>query len=186
MYIFIVSFTAISNFLRFKEEHSFDSAKHLLYSHGYNTILKQTIYSFDTQVEDWLKESVSLAPFQENRIFKTISGEMVRSKSEVMILDRLFVNKIPYRYEYPLIIGDTTYYPDITIPVFSKSKFIYWEHFGLMNDTEYVKHMSQKISVYSSAGIIPNVDLIMTFESESKPLDTDIIDSIIEYYFKNN
>ena len=34
--------------------------------------------------------------------------------------------------------------------------------------------------------IIPNVDLIMTFESESKPLDTDIIDSIIEYYFKNN
>lgn len=45
----------------------------------------------------------------------TISGKMVRSKSEALIDTILYKHQLPYRYECALPIGNKIFYPDFTI-----------------------------------------------------------------------
>lgn len=176
---------AINSFINYEKNHPFDSAKKLISSPGYKNIFQNNFFTSEEKLAKWLTEEVALAPYQEKRIFKTMSGEMVRSKSEVLILDRLYIKGIPFRYEYPLEIWGSLFFPDITIPLFNENKFIYWEHFGMMSDRAYVDRATNKIASYSNAGILPNVDLIMTFENNNNPLDPERIDYIIDYYFVN-
>ncbi|MEE3440399.1 MAG: hypothetical protein VZR07_10670, partial [Ruminococcus sp.] len=47
--------------------------------------------------------------------FETQRGEIVRSKSEVIIADALYYANIPYHYEKPIKVGDRVIYPDFTV-----------------------------------------------------------------------
>lgn len=68
--------------------------------------------------------------YPEQLIYKSLSGNLVRSKSEAIIDMFLYMNKIPYRYECSLQLGDTIIYPDFTIRHPQTGKLFYWEHFG--------------------------------------------------------
>ena len=46
----------------------------------------------------------------ENLIHKTMQGHLVRSKSEVIIANTLYMNQIPYRYENQLEIKKESSY----------------------------------------------------------------------------
>ena len=71
----------------------------------------------------------------------------MRSKSEAMIAMNLYVQKIPYRYECELKLGSITLFPDFTIRHPETGEIFYWEHFGMMDKSEYVKNASDKISM---------------------------------------
>lgn len=139
--------------------------------------------SFETSTE-WMK-----APFQQNSshpehlIHKSISGNMVRSKSEAIIDTFLYFNKIPYRYECALELKGCTIYPDFTILHPETGQIFYWEHFGLMNDSSYTQKAFSKLQLYVSNGILPSIDLITTYESKDHPLDTELVQKIISHYF---
>ena len=71
--------------------------------------------------------------------------ERVRSKSEVIIADTLARHGVPYRYEYPLKLKSgrdgafRTIHPDfLCLNVRTRAEF-YWEHFGLMDDPDYLE-----------------------------------------------
>jgi hypothetical protein len=71
--------------------------------------------------------------YEEKLIHKTKRGEMVRSKSEVIIANMLFDADINYLYEEPLQLKDGSIRsPDFTIS--KNGKTFYWEHF--MNATK--------------------------------------------------
>ncbi|TOI85635.1 hypothetical protein CGI50_24830, partial [Vibrio parahaemolyticus] len=53
--------------------------------------------------------------FEEKLIHKTIRGEMVRSKSEVIVANILAMMNIEYFYEKPLNVRGKTYIPDFTL-----------------------------------------------------------------------
>ena len=53
--------------------------------------------------------------FNLNKIYKTTDGNLVRSKSEVIISNLLHAAGINYRYEEPLEIGGEKILPDFTI-----------------------------------------------------------------------
>ena len=122
--------------------------------------------------------------YPEQLIYKASSGNNVRSKSEMMIDMFLHINKIPFRYECALQLGEITIYPDFTVRHPVTNEIYYWEHFGMMDDPNYCRNACAKLQTYSSNGIIPTVHLIMTFETKEHPLGTDMIEGIIEYYFK--
>ena len=122
--------------------------------------------------------------YPEQLIYKASSGNCVRSKSEMMIDMFLHINKIPFRYECALQFGELVIYPDFTVKHPETGETYYWEHFGMMDDPNYCKNTFMKLQIYTSNGIIPTVNLIMTFETKEHPLSTDIIEEIIEYYFK--
>ena len=72
--------------------------------------------------------------YPEHLIHKTVSGIYVRSKSESMIALQLYTEKIPFRYECALQLGETTLYPDFTILHPKTGEIFYWEHFGMMDE----------------------------------------------------
>ena len=100
-----------------------------------------------------------------------------------MIDTLLYLNKIPFRYEDALHLGNTTFYPDFTILHPSTGKIYYWEHFGMMDDAAYAKNTCFKLQTYTSHGIIPSINLITTYETKEFPLSSDSIEKIIHHYF---
>ncbi len=109
----------------------------------------------------------------------TENNEQVRSKSEKIIADKLNIMGIPYKYEQSLILGSKIYFPDFTILKKQTRETIYWEHFGLCDQPEYMEKMIEKIDDYSQHHIITGKNLICTFESKNHPLSSREIDNII-------
>lgn len=111
----------------------------------------------------------------------TEKGEHVRSKSEKMIADKLFMMGIPYRYEYPLVLkGFGTVYPDFTLLHMKDRKEYILEHFGMMDNAEYSAKAVDKIAQYQKNGIYPGETLLMTFETSDKPLDMKLLQRMLE------
>ena len=155
----------------------------------------------DTQdVEKWLHIEYRHKGFdaQQVQLF-TDNNERVRSKSEVLIANALKANNIPYRYEFPIIINRTagsgvsdihneedlcTFYPDFyCLNLRTRQEYI-WEHYGLMNDSDYAIQAADKIMLYQANGYFPGKNLIITMETTNSPLSSKAIKQIIEIYLK--
>jgi hypothetical protein len=120
----------------------------------------------------------------ETTEFYTLKGERVRSKSEIIIADRLRAKGIPYRYECPLKVGKKIIYPDFSILRMSDRRVLYHEHCGKMGDPKYTEDMLSRAKDYNEAGIILGDRLFYTFESETTPLDVAMLDNIIEQSYR--
>ncbi len=139
------------------------------------------------ELEKWQHEEFESNPYHpEQLIVPTEQGIYVRSKSEAIILMLLAMYHIPFRYECRLDVGGKTYYPDFTIRHPLTGEIFYWEHAGKMNDPSYRADFLTKIRVYFNNGILPDHNLILTFESEGHPLDSSIVmDKFREFFFCN-
>ena len=111
----------------------------------------------------------------------TERGERVRSKSEKIIADKLYKEGVAYRYEYPLQVDNMmTIYPDFTILDEKNRKNIILEHFGLMDHDEYANNAVGKMGLYAREGYNIGDNLFFTMETVSRPLDSRVLDGIIE------
>lgn len=91
--------------------------------------------------------------FEEHLIHRTVRGEMVRSKSEVIIANALAAKGIEYGYEQPLTIDGVTKYPDFTIEDMESGTTLYWEHCGMLHVPSYRQRWEAKLAWYESHGI---------------------------------
>jgi len=93
--------------------------------------------------------------FLEDRlIHRTERGDLVRSKSELVIADKLHARGVNYAYEQRLILGEgRTRYPDFTIADHARGVTFYWEHLGLLDDPAYRARWDRKKAEYLAAGI---------------------------------
>lgn len=115
--------------------------------------------------------------------FYSDNGEQVRSKSELIIANKLKQHNIPYKYEYPLVLSTgITVYPDFTcLNINTRQEFI-WEHFGIMGDSEYMNKTLKKINDYAKSGYVLGRNFIATFESASIPLNSNTVDINVKEY----
>jgi len=125
---------------------------------------------------------------QENTIpkvneFLTERGEIVRSKSEKLIADKLFLLNIPYRYEYAIKVGDKLMYPDFIVLNPTTRKEYVWEHLGMMDNEEYLEKNMAKLRIYERNGYVLGKNLICTFETSSVPISIQAINGIVEQFF---
>lgn len=112
------------------------------------------------------------------------SGIRVRSKSEVMIADVLTRFGIPFRYEFPLEMkSGVVFYPDFFCLDMKNRREIVWEHFGMMDDSDYVQGAIFKQNEYVPSGWIPGKNLIFTMETVEKPLSSKYIEKIVRGLF---
>ena len=113
----------------------------------------------------------------------TERGERVRSKTEKIIADKLYDMGIPYKYEASLDLkGYGIVYPDFKVLKVSKRKELYWEHFGMMDDQNYVEKVLKKINSYEKSNYFPGDKLIITYESKAMPLRKQTIEEIIKQF----
>ena len=136
-------------------------------------------------VRTWMNELYVRKSFKKGApVFKTLKGDRVRSKSEMIIADRLYVNGIPYKYECPLKVGGKIIHPDFSIMRMSDHKIIYHEHCGKMDGKEYFNDLVDRINLYNQSGILQGNRLTFTFETSDTPFDVRVIDRLINEYFK--
>lgn len=153
-------------------------------SSEYQKLLSGQFALVSNELEEWKKSSYEKNNTHPERlIYKSISGNLLRSKSEMMIDMLLFQHKIPYRYECVLKLGKTVLYPDFTIRHPVTGEVYYWEHFGLMDHKEYASNALLKLQTYAENGILQGIHLITTFETQENPLDSEWVERLIEYYF---
>jgi ATP-dependent exoDNAse (exonuclease V) alpha subunit len=125
---------------------------------------------------------------EDGLIHRTERGELVRSKSELVIADKLYSRGISYAYEQALLLeGGRLRYPDFTIADHAKGVTYYWEHLGLMGDSKYRAGWERKRKEYEAAGIIPWENgggslgtLIETQDNANGGLDAVAISRLIE------
>lgn len=81
--------------------------------------------------------------YEEGRIHKALSGDMVRSKSEVIIANLLHEKDVRFKYESPLVAKDgSMHLPDFTIT--SGGKTVFWEHLGMLDTSNYAERWERK------------------------------------------
>ena len=121
---------------------------------------------------------------------------MLRSKSELLIYQRLIDNNLNPLYEKKLTIKEVEKLPDFTIENEESGEVYYWEHCGMLFDDEYKQRWEEKYQWYKENDILEgggsNGTLIVTedkaFEMEDGSVRGAIsvkeIDEIIKAKFK--
>lgn len=139
----------------------------------------------DEYARKWLAQPYDPSPIgKDTPVYLTVRGERVRSKSEIIIADRLWANGIPYKYECPILVGGEIFHPDFTILRMSDLKFVYHEHLGKLDDPQYAERNNNRINRYNDAGIILGDRLFLSFETSKTPLDARVIDNLIKTHFR--
>lgn len=150
----------------------------------FQKILSTMYRPVSAELTAWANESFEKNPIHpDGLVHKSISGNILRSKSEVFIDTALYTSRIPFRYECALHLGELTLFPDFTIRHPRTGKTYYWEHFGLMDDSSYAKNSCAKLQTYTAYGIIPTINLITTYETREHPLTPDAVEKIVKEYF---
>ena len=136
-------------------------------------------------IKAWLAQPYEGKGFRpnDNSRFYTKDNERMKSKSELLIANTLSEYQIPRKYECPLYLGNKILYPDFTTLRIRDRKIIYFEHFGMMDDPEYMKSFLWKKNFFEDHGIYIGENLVCTFESSDQPLDTRRLRRLIEHYY---
>lgn len=175
---------AIDSYLNLHDANYEQAQQELVNSPQFKDLLAPTFKPLSEDLQEWMR-----APYEKNKNHPenltnhAYSGNLVRSKSEVLIDMFLYKNRIPFRYECPLELDGIIMYPDFTIRHPKTGELYYWEHFGLMDNPTYSKSACSKLQLYISNGIIPSIQLITTFETKSNPLDAETVEKTVEHYF---
>lgn len=175
---------ALEAYITCYSKHPPKATEQLIKSPSFQELLNSAFVPPSQDLSDWMNSPYEHNPlFPEQLLHKTISGIYVRSKSESIISMCLYTNRVPFRYECELKLGDTTIFPDFTIRHPKTGEVFYWEHFGIMDDSSYSQKAYNKLQLYTTHGIIPSIHLITTYETKNTPINIDIIEKIIAYYF---
>lgn len=139
------------------------------------------------RVKQWNEEVYEKnTSYPENLRYQTEQGDIVRSKSEVIIANILYQHrkKILYKYERPLRVivdgKEKTIYPDFSIINLRTGKVIYWEHAGRMSDSYYANEFVKKINTYIANDLLPGQDVLVTFETQENPLDIRVVKQLVK------
>jgi hypothetical protein len=90
----------------------------------------------------------------ERLIYKTDRGELVRSKSEWIIADKLTAARISYLYEQLIVLDGAERWPDFTIHDDNSGVTWYWEHLGRMDLPNYREKWAIKKQAFAEEGIV--------------------------------
>lgn len=149
----------------------------------------QLIKASDYCFTDWIDlqkwgsaEYDKSTKYPEGLVHRTLKGECVRSKSEVIIADQLFLKGIEYHYEENLKLGEEVIAPDFKVGVASRQRFRRIEHFGLIGNAKYLEECLWKIRLYINHGYIPWEDIIFTFDSQDGNIDAQQIGWMIDKF----
>lgn len=116
--------------------------------------------------------------YEEGKIHRTLTEQMVRSKSEVIIANMLADRSISFTYETQLRAPDGTFYlPDFTIKW--RGDEWYWEHLGMLHDKRYRNHWKTKKAWYEKHGFADH--LIVT--EEQGGFDSKVVERVLKEHF---
>lgn len=150
-------------------------------SQGRKCLINPYEISDDEYAKQWETIQYEGKPFSlETPEIFTERGERVRSKSEKMIADKLYILGIPYRYEYPVRLqGYGTVYPDFLLLNKGMRKEFILEHFGMMDNPDYANKSIRKINLYANNGYVLGKNLLVSWETTETPTDMKTVERML-------
>lgn len=150
-------------------------------------LIKPIVLTEEMYIEKWMEKfNGGVNTFGEANEFRTQRGEYVRSKSEKIIADYFYSHNIPYQYEPRFEINDLkSVFPDFVILNTRKRKTIYWEHLGRVGEERYAARNFNKLMDYEQKGLIIGDNLIITMETDERPLDIAIVEEKVRLFILN-
>lgn len=128
--------------------------------------------------------------FDGKHIHRSARGELMMSKSEVLIANELLRRNVDYHYEKELRLGDRTFLPDLTIEDGATGLTVYWEHCGMLRNEAYREWWEKKKRHYRDHGILPaeegggaNGTLVVTSDDAESGFDSVAVGAIIANLF---
>ncbi len=149
--------------------------------------LVKPVESFDAEyARKWQQRKMLHSEMPYEAKFKSKRGEYVRSKSELIIADRLYDAGIPYHYEVEFRnqYGKLILRPDFYVLNPRTRKEYLWEHFGMLDNEVYANDFVAKMNLYAKYNYFPGDKLIVTVESSKHPLTPEQIQITIDKYLK--
>ncbi len=121
-------------------------------------------------------------------IHRTARGELVRSKSEVIVADLLDGLELPYSYEQPFVGPDgSVRYPDFTVEDADTGQRVLIEHLGMLDRPDYVQRWRAKLAWYAAAGVRPieegNAPIVLLTTAEEGGFDAAAVKARISKAF---
>ncbi len=135
-------------------------------------------------IKQWMNQVYQGKEFPENypEIYSD-RGERVRSKTEKIKADKLYKEKIPYKYEQPYELKNYgIIYPDFRILDVVHREELVLEHFGMMDDEIYVSKALKKIRLYQKNGLVLGKKLLIAFETTDTPFDSRLFENMLGAY----
>lgn len=141
----------------------------------------------EQMVSEWLHQpypSHNPIPLTDKFPTGVASCPYVRSKSEIMEVQGMDDREVAFLYEFPLTLIDSqggvvTIYPDFTILNKKTQEVFYWEHYGKMDDPDYLFSFKNKQELYACNGILGS-QLYQTFETYKRPLTMYEVNAVID------
>lgn len=120
---------------------------------------------------DWESAEYEMLDYKpQERKHTTSRGLKVRSKSELLIAEKLYEYGLPFRYEQVIHFDGIDLAPDFTIRR-ADGKLFYWEHEGLTDKVDHMRWQKRKAELYASIGIVPWNNYIVTYDNEDGEID---------------
>lgn len=122
----------------------------LKYKHELLDYLVYLVNEFDSsnELHQEIAKYLGVEKHMLNRIYSTVNGDKVRSKSEVIIANLLADNSIDYEYEQKLEYDNGRWIePDFTIKKEDGTE-LYWEHLGMLGVESYDNRWLEKQDIY--------------------------------------
>lgn len=127
--------------------------------------------------------AVGRFPLNSETGIMTERGEFVRSKSEKILADKLYLMDVPYLYEELIYLPGYGYAtPDFTVLNKRTRKEYYWEHFGMMDNPEYCNKAIKKIASYEKNHFYIGRKLLITRESSVQSLNMNQVEEFIKEF----
>lgn len=92
---------------------------------------------------------------EKNLIHMASDCKMLRSKSELLIYQRMLDKGLEPFYERPLVIKEVEKLPDFTLEDDDTGVNYYWEHCGMLHDKGYAERWKEKLKWYLENDILP-------------------------------
>lgn len=95
-----------------------------------------------------------------NLVHRTSRGELVRSKSEVIVADALHDHGVDYTYEPDFCPpgADRTLHPDFVAEDDATGDVVVWEHLGMLDRPDYAASWKRKREWYRRHGVLTEED----------------------------
>jgi len=123
--------------------------------------------------------------WQHELIVPTVLEYYVRSKSEADFIAKFVELGIVFRYEWPTWINgyDNHVFPDFRILNTKTGEEYIVEHFGKMDDQNYVFKQGDKLDKYLQNGWLPGKNLFLSYETKATPFTLQDAEEKIREWF---
>lgn len=148
--------------------------------HGISKRELNDYLKYSGKIIEWMESSYVKSNYrQEDLKHRTTRGLWLRSKSEVLIAEKLYGHRIPFRSEEVIRTPLGIVVPDFVMPDWN-GQMVFWEHAGMMDKQEYREKHRRSLEKYESVGIVPWKNLIVTYDDEDGGIDLERIEMEIK------